>query len=87
MAILDELLGIGGSDDGSGGGLHNSATVDFGPALGLSADKILDLGAGDGDGSGGLHLTGVEGLALGLEAPLHIGSETSTDGGLLGGLL
>ena len=85
MAILDELLGIGGSDDGSGGGLDNSATVDFAPAVGLAADKILDFGTGD-DGSG-LHLTGIEGLALGLEAPLHIDSSTSTYGGLLGGLL
>jgi len=86
MAILDELLGIGGSDTAVNGGVSNSASVDFDPAVGLSADKILDLGVSDDSGSG-LNLTGVEGLALGVQAPLHIDSGTNADGGLLGGLL
>jgi hypothetical protein len=102
MAILDELLGNGDSQSGSWNESKNDSSIDFGPALGLSTGKILDFGTssedgGDGDSSS-THLTGVDGLGLGVEAPLSIdnsswdksaeqSSSDSDGGGLLGGLL
>lgn len=101
MAILDELLGNGDSQTGSLNESENSSSIDFGPALGLNTGKILDFGTmsedDDGDSSS-THLTGVDGLGLGVEAPLHLDNSSwdksseysnsdSDGGGLLGGIL
>ena len=98
MAILDDLLGIGGSDNSSMSESKNDSSLDFGPALGLDTGKILDFGTSDSDDgdSSSTHLTGIDGLGLGVAAPLHLSSSSwdssseqsdSDGGGLLGGLL
>jgi len=100
MAILDELLGIGGSDSSSESESMNDTSIGFEPALGLSTGRILDFSTSEEDGSDGdsssTHLTGIDGLGLGVEAPLHINNSSwsqssehsdSDGGGLLGGLL
>lgn len=100
MAILDELLGIGGSDSTSVNESKDDSSIDFGPAVGLTTGKILDFATSDEDGGDGdsssTHLTGVDGLGLGIEAPLHVSNSSwsssseqsdSDGGGLLGGLL
>jgi hypothetical protein len=103
MAILDELLGNGDSQNASMNESKDSSSFDFGPALGLSTGKILDFGTSESDDGGNgdsssTHLTGIDGLALGVEAPFHTDSSSwdksseysdsdSDGGGLLGGLL
>ena len=101
MAILDELLGNGDSQTNSMSESKSDSSIDFGPALGLDTGKILDFGTmnedDDGDSSS-THLTGVDGIGLGIAAPLSIdnsswdksseqSSSDSDGGGLLGGLL
>lgn len=99
MAILDELLG-NGSENASMNESSNDSSIDFGPAVGLGTGSILDFHTSDDDGDGGdsssTHLTGVDGLSFGAEAPLNISNSSwessseysdSDGGGLLGGLL
>lgn len=100
MAILDELLGNGDSQTNSMSESKSDSSIDFGPALGLDTGKILDFGtSSDDDGdSSATHLTGGDGIGLGVAAPLSIdnsswdassdnSSSDSDGGGLLGGLL
>lgn len=99
MAILDELLGIGGSDSASMTESKNDSSIDFGPAVGPTTGKILDFSTSDddgGDGGSSTQLTGIDGLGLGIAAPLNLSNSSwsssseqsdSDGGGLLGGLL
>ena len=104
MAILDELLGNGDSTTGSTESTQDHSSTSFDPAIGLGTGTILDFGtsnssddANDSDSSS-THLTGIDGLSLGISAPFHTESSNWSDssdysdsdsdgGGLLGGLL